>query len=91
MKRVVGQSPENTGQTVGRRKRIAQIMPQLRRQIPGMFDDGMPAERIAEQFSVPKTEVLEDLIRDTRAVIRKPPQSARSVAYAGLRIVGGRP
>lgn len=78
--------------STGRKRRISQILPQLRQQIPTLFDYGMPAERIAEQFDISKTEILEEMVRDTRGLLmRKGPGSARSMGAAiGLQVVGGR-
>jgi hypothetical protein len=80
------------GKTTGRKRRISQILPQLRQQIPMLFDHGMPAERLAEQFDISKAEILEDMIRDTRGMLsRRGPGSARVMsAGASLQVVAGR-
>lgn len=75
----------------GRNKRISQILPQLRNQIPALFDRGIPAERLAEDFDLNKTEILEHLIRDTRNVFLRGPGAVRVMAAgASLRVVAGR-
>jgi hypothetical protein len=75
------QAVQSAAQTAGRKRRIRQIMPDLRDRIPGLFDADVLAERLAETFSVSKTEILEDMIRDTRRMVMG---RARP---SGLRIV----
>lgn len=81
-----GQIADNNRSSSGRKKRLSQILPELRERIPGLFDKDVPAERLAEQFSINKTEILEEMIRDTRRALgRKGPHSERFVVLQGRR------
>jgi biotin operon repressor len=63
-----------------RRKRLSQLMPELRRRIPALFDLGCSAERIGDDLGTSRADVLEELISDLR---RKGPQRASNVV--GIR------
>lgn len=67
---------ENTPITGGKRRRISQLHPELRREIPALFDRGMAAERIGEQFALPTLQIIEEVVRDMR-------MSRRPMALAG--------
>jgi len=72
------------------RKRLRHLLPELRAQVPGLFDR-CPAERVAEQFGVPKFDVLEDVVRDLRQRLRKPPASESiRPAHSTLQVVSRR-
>ena len=79
------------GKSAAKRKRIAHLMPELRAQVPGLFDR-CAAEQVAEQFGVPVRDVIEESLRDLRRhVLRKGPTSeTRPVGSSYLRVVGGR-
>lgn len=63
---------------VGRSRGICRLMPEVRETIPGLFDK-IPAEYVAEQFQVPRYDVLEEMIRDTRRRLGIGPRPALSV------------
>lgn len=62
---------------VHKRKRVRNLMPELRRQIPALFDiTGGDYDRVAEDLGVPRADVLAVVLHDTR---RKQPGTAPSV------------
>lgn len=66
---------EAQGKSTAKRKRISHLMPELRAQVPGLFDR-CAADQVAEQFGVPVRDVLEESLRDLRRqMLRKGPSS----------------
>jgi hypothetical protein len=63
---------------VHKRKRVRNLMPELRRQIPALFDiTGGDYDRVAEDLGVPRADVLAVVLHDTR---RKQPGTAPAAA-----------
>lgn len=59
---------------VHKRKRVRNLMPELRRQIPTLFDLTLgDYDRVAEDLGVPRADVLAVVLLDTR---RKQPGTA---------------
>ncbi len=73
----IAQAVETKRKSGGRARSISRLLPEVRKSIPSLFDRHVPAERVGEQFSVSKTDVLEELIRDTRRRIGIVPGPAR--------------
>ena len=78
------QDEANTKKTSVKRKRVYHLLPELRRQIPEMFDR-MREDDVAEQFGVPKIDVIAEAVRDLRRALRRPPAPARLVVAARER------
>lgn len=57
-----------------KRKRVRNLMPELRRQIPALFDITLgDYDRVAEDLGIPRSDVLAVVLHDTR---RKQPGTA---------------
>lgn len=88
-------------QKVRKVKRISDIDPEIRKQIPALFDR-KSAEEIVRSVKAPKPEIIEDVLRDTRRsqcrlrdeirAIRAalPPEIIRSLDGGQYRVVNSR-
>ena len=76
---VAAQPTEVKRKSGGRARSISRLIPEVRQSIPQLFDR-MPAERVAEQFEIPKSDVLEEILRHTRRELGLGPRPALSVA-----------
>ncbi len=87
------QSPENKENSIRNLRRVSGLDAELRDSIPGMFDR-MPAEEVARQLAMPKPEIIEDVLRDTRAqlkAMRRPAgsETVRTVNGIKYAVVSG--
>lgn len=77
---------ENTAKSPVKRKRIRHLLPELRHQVPDMFDR-MDEEQVAEQFGIPVRDVIAEALRDMRRqLLGRSPQAA-AIQRRGLMIV----
>ena len=59
-----------------RRKRVDDLMPELRRQIPGLYEaTGFRSERVADDLGVSRMDVVDEYLR----VCRKGPETATTM------------
>jgi hypothetical protein len=86
-KRRPPQRIEGTRNKTGRKRRIYEVLPELRERIKPLFDRGMTVERIAEELNIdgPPWMVLEHVVRENTGakhpgpyLTRRPAQVAQS-------------
>lgn len=53
-----------------KRKRVHQVIPQVREQIPGLFDRVRDDEDLARTFGVSRLDLISEVLRDTRRMLR---------------------
>lgn len=83
------QPAENIDSKSRNLRRVSGLDEELRETIPGMFDR-MPSEEVARQLAMPKPEIIEEVLRDTRAqlkAMRRGPQSETLRTINGKRFL----
>jgi hypothetical protein len=69
------QSDENVKKTSVKRKRVYHLLPEVRKQVPVMFDCTGREDYVAEKFGIPVGDVVAEAVRDLRRQLRRPPAS----------------